>query len=262
MRARSIETRGKDVYCVAAKCAIDTPACFQAIRVRPEQSKVSGPAAAKTYGLPSCAIVYATASLARGLGGTGSASTPEEPEPDLQVGRGRIGRGLPELEGVADRALHPGQHGLLGRFEGLGLGLRHTRRARIPARPGRGTGRAAPERRSSSRTDAHEPVDHRLVAVGRGRHVRAVAATRHEVRRRQVVEWGEPAGAAVQVGRPAADAVAERGVLPAELLDRACSRPRSRRNARARRTWAPSYCSDRASMRSPFASRLRSIEAA
>src|SRR5690242_3443457 len=38
-----------------------TPACAHAAMVRPEQSKVLGPAVANTYGLPSWARAYATA---------------------------------------------------------------------------------------------------------------------------------------------------------------------------------------------------------
>ena len=50
-----------------------TPAARHAAIVSPEQSNAFGPAAAKTYGLPSCARAYATATAARddGAGGFG-----------------------------------------------------------------------------------------------------------------------------------------------------------------------------------------------
>ena len=57
------------MYWVAAKCAIDTPALPQAYIVRPEQSNVSGPAAANWYGLLSWALAAFTAMAAEPVGG-------------------------------------------------------------------------------------------------------------------------------------------------------------------------------------------------
>src|SRR6266508_1513283 len=50
-----------------AECSRRTPACRQAIITRPEQSNVFGPAAPKTYGLPSCAYAYASTAPTRPL---------------------------------------------------------------------------------------------------------------------------------------------------------------------------------------------------
>src|SRR5215213_4410945 len=52
------------------ECGRLTPACPHAYMVRPEQSKVDGPDAAHTYGLPSLDLAAATATPARPLTGT------------------------------------------------------------------------------------------------------------------------------------------------------------------------------------------------
>src|SRR3954466_10481194 len=58
-------TRGNAVACEPEEWAMLTPAAPHAALVRPEQSNVFGPEVANTYGLPSCARAYATATAAR-----------------------------------------------------------------------------------------------------------------------------------------------------------------------------------------------------
>src|SRR4051794_13877192 len=62
-------TRWVTAYCCWLECGSETPPRAQAHMVSPEQSKVDGPAAAHSYGLPICAYASATAAPARPLAG-------------------------------------------------------------------------------------------------------------------------------------------------------------------------------------------------
>src|SRR5690242_5579192 len=75
-----------------------TPAARQAIMVRPEQSKESGPLAAYSYGLPSCARAYSIAVAARPLGGGGSGAEVAPPR-DLPL----LYRALADADAAASR---------------------------------------------------------------------------------------------------------------------------------------------------------------
>src|SRR6185369_9870778 len=63
-RAWLADTGVETSHCATDQCGSDTPPARQAIIVSPEQSQRSGPAAAHSYGLPSCAIAKAMAARA------------------------------------------------------------------------------------------------------------------------------------------------------------------------------------------------------
>src|SRR5437763_11703095 len=74
------------LYCISAECGSSTPPARHAYIVRPEQSKLSGPAAAHWYGLPNWALAVFTAVAAPAL--TGGAGPPGAGDGGDDVGLG------------------------------------------------------------------------------------------------------------------------------------------------------------------------------